>query len=299
MRTNHRAPVGPCNSGSASRTVLGTSARVACSSSNASSERSSRSRELPDRLEHPVALVGEAERLRPRATATCRGRRRRPPQRLRACSRRRRPPGARRAASHVTKKVVRPLDRRSQRQLAWIGIATSLQQIETLRETIKDLLGRQNTCPSCGQLDSEWQRVETAVQLGDFLARAWCARSQNRETASGSASGGTAYSTSPWMRRSSRLVTRRVTLGQAVRICKSSGLPRSPARSCRAGAAARARRCARRGRLGAEGLGNRLRDERRISERCQPNPEDARLVPARASMQPRWRAVSCRCHRAR
>ena len=49
------------------------------------------------------------------------------------------------------------------------------------------------------------------------------ARSQKRETASGSASGGTGYSTSPCTRRSSRLVTRSVRLGQAPRSDESSG----------------------------------------------------------------------------
>ena len=57
-------------------------------------------RVLADRLQHPVAPVGEAERGSSRpATAACRGRHRRPPRPPPACSRRRRPRAARRAAA--------------------------------------------------------------------------------------------------------------------------------------------------------------------------------------------------------
>ena len=48
-------------------------------------------------------------------------------------------------------------------------------------------------------------------------------RSQNSATASGEASGGTAYSTSPWTRSSSRLVTSTFRLGQALSSADNSG----------------------------------------------------------------------------
>ncbi len=168
-------------------------------------------RVLADRLEHPVALVRETEQalLDERlqrvevgvrdilggfegAAAGEDGER------------------SNEALLFLGKEVVAPGDRRPQRLLACIGVPASPEQIESLGETLEDLRRRKRFCAGSGELDRERQVVETSAELGDLPA-------------SGEASGGTSYSTSPWTRRSSRLVTSRVRLGQRSRRAESSG----------------------------------------------------------------------------
>jgi hypothetical protein len=64
------------------------------------------------------------------------------------------------------------------------------------------------------------RRRQSSVTASDGSS---CARSQNSETASASARGGTWYSLSPCTRRSSLLVTSRVRCGQRARSGESSG----------------------------------------------------------------------------
>ena len=52
------------------------------------------------------------------------------------------------------REVVAPFDRRPQRPLARIGIATALQQVEALRDSLEQLLTRE-TAVRGGELDRE------------------------------------------------------------------------------------------------------------------------------------------------
>ena len=81
------------------------------------------------------------------------------------------------------------------------------------------------------------------------------------------------------MRKSSRLVTSSVRLGHAVEeFWRGRARPRSPARGCRAAAASPLSNVVSEAVLSAERLRDCLCDERWVSERGQPNPEDACLV---------------------
>src|SRR5256884_9784650 len=62
-----------------------------------------------------------------------------------------------------------PFDRGAERLLAPVGIPSSLEQVEALRETLEDLGWRQNARSSRRQLHRERQVVETAAELGDRL----------------------------------------------------------------------------------------------------------------------------------
>ena len=55
--------------------------------------------------------------------------------------------------------------------MAWIGVASALEQIESLAETVEDLRGREHTRAGGSELDRERQIVESAAELGDRLVR--------------------------------------------------------------------------------------------------------------------------------
>ena len=113
----------------------------------------------------------------------------------------------------VAQQVVAPLDRSAERLLAWVGVAATLQQVESPRQALQDLRRRQDPRPGSGQLDGEGQVVEAAAQLSMVSSPAVRTVPQKSSTASGSASGGTGYSTSPATRSSSRLVVIKRRLG--------------------------------------------------------------------------------------
>ena len=64
-----------------------------------------------------------------------------------------------------------PLDRRAQRLLARVGVPSSLEQVEPLRETLEDLRRREDARARGGQLDRERQVVQPPAELGDRLVR--------------------------------------------------------------------------------------------------------------------------------
>ncbi|MEX1357594.1 MAG: hypothetical protein WD981_03120 [Gaiellaceae bacterium] len=62
---------------------------------------------------------------------------------------------------------VRPLDRRSEGLLAGIGVPPSSEEVEALRQALKDLGGGEDARPGGGQLDREREAVEAAAELLD------------------------------------------------------------------------------------------------------------------------------------
>ena len=92
--------------------------------------------------------------------------------------------------------VVRPLDRRAQGLLARIGVALALEQVETLREPLEQLLRAEERGAGSGELERERELVEAEAELGHRLGRrerridGACAGTKSA-TPSGSASGGT------------------------------------------------------------------------------------------------------------
>ena len=69
----------------------------------------------------------------------------------------------------VGEEVVAPLDRRAQGVLARLDIAAALEQVEALPEPFEDLRHREDARARCGQLERERQLVEAAAQLADRL----------------------------------------------------------------------------------------------------------------------------------
>ena len=69
------------------------------------------------------------------------------------------------------KQVVRPRDRRAQRLLARVGVATAGEEVEPLREPLEDLgRGERPRARGC-QLNRERERVEAGAELGDLRRR--------------------------------------------------------------------------------------------------------------------------------
>ena len=64
-----------------------------------------------------------------------------------------------------------PFDRGSQCLLPWVRIAAALEQVEALRQPRKHLTRGQHPRPSGGELDGEWEPVESPAQL--LNVRAW------------------------------------------------------------------------------------------------------------------------------
>ncbi len=128
------------------------------------------SRVFPDRLEHPVARVGEAKEalLHERLQAVEVG-----VTNLLGGSQRAAASEDREAGEELLfcgrEELVAPLDRGSQGLLTGIGVATALEQVEPLREALEDLRGRERLGAGGGELDGEGERVEAGAQLGDLV----------------------------------------------------------------------------------------------------------------------------------
>ena len=76
---------------------------------------------------------------------------------------------AKSACSSSLREVVRPLDRRSQRLLAGIGVALALEQVETLREALEQLPGAEEGRAGGCELERKRQLIETEAELFDRL----------------------------------------------------------------------------------------------------------------------------------
>ncbi len=66
-----------------------------------------------------------------------------------------------------SEQVVRPLDRRAQRLLAGVAVASSLEQVEALREAFEQLLGREDGRARRCELERERQVVEPRAEPAD------------------------------------------------------------------------------------------------------------------------------------
>lgn len=128
-------------------------------------------RELPNRLEHPEALVAPAdealvnerlERVKARVADSL-GRRESAP------SDEDREPRED-PLLVVVQEVVRPGDRRTQRLLAAVGVSATAQQVEALPQALDELPRREHTRSRGGQLDCQRQVVEPAAELLDIGA---------------------------------------------------------------------------------------------------------------------------------
>ncbi len=129
-------------------------------------------RKLSDRLEHPVALVRETEEalLDERLHGVEVGIRHLLRGRESAAAGEDREAGEQPLLVPV-EEVVAPLDRRAQRLLAGVCVATALQEIEAVREAIEDLRRRERLRAGSRELDGERQAVEPRTELSDLLAR--------------------------------------------------------------------------------------------------------------------------------
>ena len=138
-------------------------------------------RVLTDRLQHPVAPTREAEkalvderleRVEVRATHVLRRAERAPAGEDReSCEE---------LLLALVKEVVGPLDRRAERLLTCFGVPAALQKIEPLREAVEELPRREDARARGCELDGEWEIVEPAAELGDFV-RGLEARSRTEE----------------------------------------------------------------------------------------------------------------------
>src|SRR5262249_6461885 len=121
-------------------------------------------RVLSDRLEHPVALVREAQQalLDERLERVDGG-----VDDL-FCSKQRAATGedGKRLEDTlllVGKEVVAPGDRRPKRLLTSVGVPSASQQVEALREALDDLRGRERLRTGGSELDGEWEVVEAVA----------------------------------------------------------------------------------------------------------------------------------------
>src|SRR3989442_1769505 len=69
----------------------------------------------------------------------------------------------------LREKVIAPGDRRPERLLARIGVATPLQEVETLGDAFEDLRRRERSCAGGGELDCEGEVVEARTKLRDLI----------------------------------------------------------------------------------------------------------------------------------
>ncbi len=237
-------------------------------------------RELPNRLQHPVALLGKAdealldERLQgvELGVADHFG-----------CLERAAPGEDREAGEELLlcggEQVVAPLDGCAQGLLAGIGVAAALEQVEAGGEALQDLGRGERLRAGGGELDGEREVVQARAELGDLVgglelgaraeegdglgggergdrvldlagdAQELAARDEQGEVGAGLQElgelGGGLHHLLQVVEQEQHLSLADV-LGEAV--------------------------------LGSEGLGDRLADEGGVSERGEPDPEDARLV---------------------
>ena len=125
---------------------------------------------LPDRLQHPEALVGEAEealldeRLQRVEIGSCDLLRR--VQRAAAREDRER---SEETLLFLRQEVVAPSDRRPERLLSRLGVPAAFQQVESLGEALQDLCGRECLRAGGGKLYREREIVEPRAELGDLV----------------------------------------------------------------------------------------------------------------------------------
>ena len=122
----------------------------------------------------------------------------------------------------LVEKLVRPCDRRAEGLMAGLGVSASFEEVEPPAEPIEDLRrGKHGASRSC-ELDREREIVEAAAELDDRFVGLRSRALAEEADGVRSVSGATAYSTSPRMRSSSRLVTSRWRFGHASRRVASS-----------------------------------------------------------------------------
>jgi len=121
-------------------------------------------RVLANRLEHPVALVGEAEQalLDVRLEGVERGAADLLRRLERAAAREDAEAGEELLLSGE-EELVRPVDGRPERDLTGIGVAAAREQVEPGGEALEDLSRCKGSCAGGGQLDGERQVVEAAA----------------------------------------------------------------------------------------------------------------------------------------
>ena len=242
--------------------------------------REALARVLADRLQHPEALVRVAERGScRRATGACRCLRRRPPLRPRACSRRGTRRGARTGAAprSSSRSWLHSIVARS---VCWRGSASRPPLSRSSRcERRSRIWAGERTLVRAAASSSASGRSSRRRQSSAIVSSgSSCERAQKSSTASGSASGGTGYSTSPVTRRSSRLVTRSFRFGQASSSCASSGAASTTcSRLSSRSSSSRSPMCSARPSLRPERLRDRLGHERGVAQRSEADPEDAGL----------------------
>ena len=163
------------------------------------------------------------------------------------------------------------------RSVCWRGSASRppLSRSSRCDEPLEDLLGESTLVARRGQLDRERQVVQAAAELGDRLVGGSEARerSQNSSTASGPASGGTGYSTSPLNAQELAAGDQQLRFGQ--RLDQPAQLGRGLDHLLEV--VEQEQQLALADVLGqavldAEGLRDRLRHERRIAQRRQRRP---------------------------
>src|SRR5207302_7618328 len=125
---------------------------------------------LANRLQHPEALAGVAEkalvderlqRVEIRARNLLRG--------LERGAAAEDGQLAEQALFHRVEQMMAPLNRRAQRLLARVGVPSTSEQVEPLRQAFEDLDRGEHARPRCCQLDGEREVVQATTQSGDRL----------------------------------------------------------------------------------------------------------------------------------
>jgi hypothetical protein len=70
----------------------------------------------------------------------------------------------------LVEKIVRPADRRSQRRMPLVGVASPLEQIEARPQPLEQGRGRQQLRACGGELEREWQPDESRAEATHRLA---------------------------------------------------------------------------------------------------------------------------------
>ena len=181
------------------------------------------------------------------------------------------------------------------RSVCWRASASraAFEQVEPLRQALEDLGPGNDARSGGGQLERERELVQAPAELGDRLVGLEPGAGAEELDAFALLQGRHRDSRSPRMRSSSRLVTRSSRLGQAPSSAARSGARSPPARSCPAGAEARARRSPAPGRSSLPGRGDRLGDEHRVAQGRERHPVTPAWRAGRARPQPRLPAGSC------
>ena len=126
--------------------------------------------ELPDRLQHPVALVREAkealldERLQRVEIGCCDLLRR-----VERAATREDRERSEETLLLLRQEVVAPRDGRPERLLSGVGVSAASQQVESLGETLDDLTRGEGLRAGGGELNREWEVVEARAELRDLV----------------------------------------------------------------------------------------------------------------------------------